>query len=105
MVDADLRARLERRRCREVDRRLIPGCVQMVVFVAAGFSLRRTGETPVPPRKVGRKIFDWSPLGISPLPPTLLKLFDPFVATVAVRRRTRLAASIPGSDGKHLLEE
>jgi hypothetical protein len=27
----------------------------MVVFVAAGFSLRRTGETPVPPRKVGKK--------------------------------------------------
>jgi hypothetical protein len=37
----------------------------MVVFVAAGFSLRRTGETPVPPRKVGRKIFDWSQLGIN----------------------------------------
>jgi hypothetical protein len=37
----------------------------MVVFVAAGFSLRRTGETPVPPIKVGRKIFDWSQLGIS----------------------------------------
>jgi hypothetical protein len=36
----------------------------MVVFVAAGFSLRRTGETPVPPRKVRRKIFDWSQLGI-----------------------------------------
>jgi hypothetical protein len=36
----------------------------MVVFVAAGFSLRRTGETPVPPRKVGRKIFDWSQLGM-----------------------------------------
>jgi hypothetical protein len=36
----------------------------MVVFVAAGFSLRRTGETPGPPRKVGRKIFDWSQLGI-----------------------------------------
>jgi hypothetical protein len=30
----------------------------MDVFVAAGFSLRRTGETPVPLRKVGRKIFD-----------------------------------------------
>jgi hypothetical protein len=39
----------------------------MVVFVAAGFSLRRTGETPVPPRKGGRKIFDWSQLGINPL--------------------------------------
>jgi hypothetical protein len=36
----------------------------MVVFVAAGFSLRRTGETPVPPRKVGRKILDWSQLGM-----------------------------------------
>ena len=34
-------------------------------FVAAGFSLRRTGETPVPPRKVGRKIFDWSQLETS----------------------------------------
>ncbi|HEX9882903.1 MAG TPA: hypothetical protein VGA79_02960 [Desulfobaccales bacterium] len=43
----------------------IPGCVQMVVFVAAGFSLRRPGETPVPPRKVGRKIFDWSQLETS----------------------------------------
>jgi hypothetical protein len=32
----------------------------MVVFVAAGFSLRRPGETPVPPEKVGRRIFDWS---------------------------------------------
>jgi len=45
-------------------RDFIPGCVQMVVFVAAGFSLRCTGETPVPPRKGGRKIFDWSQLGI-----------------------------------------
>jgi hypothetical protein len=36
----------------------------MVVLVAAGFSLRRTGETPVPPRRVGRKIFNWSQLGI-----------------------------------------
>jgi hypothetical protein len=27
----------------------------MVVFVAAGFSLRRTGETPVPPRKLEEK--------------------------------------------------
>jgi hypothetical protein len=36
----------------------------MVVFVAAGFSLRRTGETPVPPRKDARKILDWSQLGI-----------------------------------------
>jgi hypothetical protein len=33
----------------------IPGCVQMVVFVAAGFSLRRTGETPVPPEKLEEK--------------------------------------------------
>jgi len=41
----------------------------MVVFVAAGFSLRRTGETPMPPRKNGRKIFDWSQLGISASPP------------------------------------
>jgi hypothetical protein len=38
----------------------------MVVFVAAGFSLRRTGETPVPLKKVGRKIFDWSQLGVTP---------------------------------------
>ena len=44
---------------------LIPVSVQMVVFVAAGFSLRRTGEMPVPPRKVGRKILDWSQLGIN----------------------------------------
>ena len=28
------------------------------------FSLRGTGETPVPPRKIGKKIFDWPPLGI-----------------------------------------
>jgi len=39
MGDVGLQALLERRRCREVIRRLIPGCVQMVVFVAAGFSL------------------------------------------------------------------
>jgi hypothetical protein len=26
-----------------------------VAFVAAGFSLRGTGETPVPPRKIGKK--------------------------------------------------
>jgi hypothetical protein len=38
----------------------------MVVFVAAGFNLRRTGETPVPLRKLGRKIFDWSQLGVTP---------------------------------------
>jgi hypothetical protein len=36
----------------------------MVVFVATGFSRRRPGETPVPPRKVGRKIFDWAQPGI-----------------------------------------
>jgi hypothetical protein len=35
-----------------------------IAFVAAGFSLRCTGETPVPPRKIGRKIFDWPQLGI-----------------------------------------
>jgi hypothetical protein len=36
-----------------------------VALVAAGFSLRCTGETPVPPRKIGRKIFDWPQLGIT----------------------------------------
>ena len=27
----------------------------MIVFVAAGFSLRCTGETPVPPKELGEK--------------------------------------------------
>jgi hypothetical protein len=27
----------------------------MTIFVAAGFSLRRTGETPVPPKKLSEK--------------------------------------------------
>jgi hypothetical protein len=37
---------------------LLPGCVQKIVFVAAGFSLRCLNETPVP-QKVAREIFDW----------------------------------------------
>ncbi len=32
-----------------------PSCIQMIVFVAAGFSLRGTGETPVPPKKLVEK--------------------------------------------------
>jgi hypothetical protein len=27
----------------------------MIVFVAAGFSLRGTGKTPVPPKELGEK--------------------------------------------------
>jgi hypothetical protein len=33
----------------------VSSCAQMMVLVAAGFSPRRTGETPVPPRKLIKK--------------------------------------------------
>jgi hypothetical protein len=41
----------------------IQSCFQMLVFAAAGFSLRRTGETPMPPKKLRERYF----LGDNPL--------------------------------------
>jgi len=61
---------------------IYPELHSKVAFVAAGFSLRCTGETPVPPRKIGRKIFDWAQLGIAGEPQAHAELLRKVLGTL-----------------------